>query len=46
VSAGYRFNNYVRVFATATNVFDEQRFQLYGGSVNGRRVLGGVTATF
>jgi outer membrane receptor for ferrienterochelin and colicins len=46
VSAGYRFNNYLRVQATATNLFDEQRFQLYGGSVIGRRVLGGITATF
>jgi outer membrane receptor protein involved in Fe transport len=46
LSAGYRVNNYLRVHATATNVFDEQRFQLYGGSVIGRRVLGGITATF
>jgi len=46
VSAGYRINNYVRVHATATNLFDQQRFQLYGGSVIGRRVLGGVTANF
>jgi outer membrane receptor protein involved in Fe transport len=46
VSAGYRINNYVRVHATATNLFDQQRFQLYGGSVIGRRVLGGVTASF
>ena len=46
LSAGYRVNNYIRVHATATNLFDEQRFQLYGGSVIGRRVLGGVTATF
>ncbi|HYC32969.1 MAG TPA: TonB-dependent receptor, partial [Gemmatimonadales bacterium] len=46
VSAGYRINNYVRVHATATNLFDQQRFQMYGGSVIGRRVLGGVTATF
>ena len=46
VSAGYRVNNYFRVHATATNVFDEKRFQIYGGSVIGRRVLGGVTATF
>ncbi len=46
VSAGYRVNNYVRVHATATNLFDEKRFQLYGGSVIGRRVLGGITATF
>jgi outer membrane receptor protein involved in Fe transport len=46
VSAGYRVNNYLRVHATATNLFDEKRFQLYGGSVIERRVLGGITATF
>ncbi len=46
VSAGYRINNYLRVHATATNVLDEKRFQLYGGSVIGRRVLGGFTAGF
>ena len=46
VSAGYRINNYVRVHATATNLLDQQRFQLFGGSVIGRRVLGGVTANF
>jgi iron complex outermembrane receptor protein len=46
VSAGYRINNYVRIHATATNLFDQQRFQLYGGSVLGRRVVGGVTANF
>jgi outer membrane receptor protein involved in Fe transport len=45
-SAGYRVNNYLRVHATATNVFDEKRFQLYGGSVIRRRVLGGITASF
>ena len=46
VSAGYRINNYVRIHATATNLFDQQRFQMYGGSVIGRRILGGVTANF
>jgi outer membrane receptor protein involved in Fe transport len=46
VSAGYRINNYVRIHATATDLFDQQRFQMFGGSVIGRRVLGGVTATF
>lgn len=46
VSAGYRINNYVRIHATATNVLDQQRFQLFGGSVIGRRLLGGVTANF
>jgi outer membrane receptor protein involved in Fe transport len=46
LSAGYRINNYVRIHATATNLFDQERFQLYGGSVIGRRILGGVAATF
>jgi outer membrane receptor protein involved in Fe transport len=46
VSAGYRINNFIRVHATATNVLDQERFQIFGGSVIGRRVLGGVTASF
>ncbi len=46
MSAGYRVNNNLRIHATATNVLDQKRFQLYGGSVIGRRVLGGVTANF
>jgi outer membrane receptor protein involved in Fe transport len=46
VGAGYRINNNVRIHATATNVLDQKRFQLYGGSVIGRRVLGGLTASF
>jgi outer membrane receptor for ferrienterochelin and colicins len=46
VSAGYRISNYIRLQATATNLLDQQRFQLYGGSVIGRRVLGGLTAQF
>ena len=46
VGAGFRVNNNLRVHATATNVLDQQRFQMYGGSVIGRRVLGGLTANF
>jgi outer membrane receptor protein involved in Fe transport len=46
ISAGYRINNYVRVHAIATNLFDQKRFQIFGGSVIGRRILGGVTTTF
>jgi iron complex outermembrane receptor protein len=46
VSAGYQINNYFRVHATATNLLDQQRYQLFGGSVIGRRVLGGITANF
>ncbi|HEX5963579.1 MAG TPA: TonB-dependent receptor [Gemmatimonadales bacterium] len=46
LSAGYRINNNLRIHGTATNLLDEKRFQLYGGSVIGRRVLGGITANF
>ena len=46
VGAGYRVNNNLRIHATATNVLDQKRFQMYGGSVIGRRVLGGLTANF
>jgi outer membrane receptor protein involved in Fe transport len=46
LSAGYRINNFVRVHATATNLLDQERFQIFGGSVIGSRILGGVTATF
>ena len=46
LSAGYRISNNLRIQATATNLLDQERFQLYGGSVIGRRVLGGLTANF
>ena len=46
LSAGYRINPHLRVYVTATNLFDQQRFQVYGGSVIGRRVLAGATSTF
>jgi outer membrane receptor for ferrienterochelin and colicin len=46
LGAGYRISNNLRIHATATNLLDQQRFQLYGGSVIRRRVLGGVTANF
>ncbi|MGH7630372.1 MAG: TonB-dependent receptor [Gemmatimonadales bacterium] len=46
VNAGYRINHNFRVFALATNVFDQERYHLFGGSVIGRRVLGGITVQF
>lgn len=46
LNVGYRFNNYIRVHALVTNLLDQDRFQQWGGSVIGRRILGGVTATF
>ena len=46
LSAGYRINNNLRIHGPRPICFDEQRFQMYGGSVIGRRVLGGITAKF
>jgi outer membrane receptor for ferrienterochelin and colicins len=45
-NAAYRASEHLKVFITGTNVFDQRRFQIYGGSVIGRRLIGGVTATF
>lgn len=46
INAGYQVNPNLRLFVTATNVFDQDRFHQYGGSLIGRRVLGGATAIF
>ncbi len=46
VNAGCRINPHLRLYVNATNLFDQQRFQVYGGSVIGRRVLAGATSTF
>ncbi|HET9276342.1 MAG TPA: TonB-dependent receptor [Gemmatimonadales bacterium] len=46
LNASYDINNNFRLFATGTNVFDNRHFAIYGGSVIGRRILGGVTARF
>ena len=45
-SIGYRASNQVRFSVVGTNLLDQQRYQLYGGSVIGRRVLAGITASF
>ena len=46
LSLGYQVNNLARIQVLATNIFDQERFHVYGGSVIRRRVLGGVTLTF
>ncbi len=46
MNLGYVINNNVRVFLSGLNILDQQRFQMYGGSVVGRRILAGVTTTF
>jgi outer membrane receptor protein involved in Fe transport len=45
-NVGYDLNNNFKVFVTGTNVLDNRKFTIYGGSVNGRRILGGVTTRF
>jgi outer membrane receptor protein involved in Fe transport len=45
-NAGYDINNNFRAFVNATNLFDNDKFEIFGGSVNGRRVLAGLTARF
>ena len=45
-NAAYDINNNFKVFVTGTNVFDNEKFEIYGGSVNGRRVLAGLTTRF
>lgn len=45
-SLGWDINNNFRIFGNAVNLFDQRRFSIYGGSVNGRRVLGGLTTRF
>lgn len=45
-NAAYDVNNNFKVFVAGTNLFDSNKFEIYGGSVIGRRILGGVTARF
>ena len=42
----YDLNNNFKVFLNGQNVFDNRKFEIYGGSVNGRRILGGLTTRF
>ena len=42
----YDINNNFKVFLNGQNVFNNRKFEIYGGSVNGRRILGGLTTRF
>jgi outer membrane receptor protein involved in Fe transport len=46
LSAGYAVSDRITVRGVATNVFDQERYQIFGGSVLERRVLGSVSMTF
>jgi iron complex outermembrane receptor protein len=46
LQAGCRLNSHIALYANVTNLLDQRRFEFYGGSVIGRRVLAGMTSTF
>ena len=46
VSGGFNLTRNFRVYMIVTNLLDQQRYQMFGGSLIGRRALGGLTVTF
>lgn len=46
VSAGYQVHDNVKVGFTVTNLLDKEHFEVFGGSVNGRRAFGNLAVTF
>ncbi|HSM36931.1 MAG TPA: TonB-dependent receptor [Longimicrobiales bacterium] len=46
LSAGYAISDRLTVRGVATNVLDQERYQIFGGAVLERRLLGSVTWTF
>jgi iron complex outermembrane receptor protein len=45
-SVSYQISRNLRVHAVATNLLDQRRYQLYGGSIVGRRILGGFSVVY
>jgi outer membrane receptor for ferrienterochelin and colicins len=46
VTGGYPITPHLRFSVAATDLLNQLRYQIYGGSVIGRRVLAGLTTTF
>ncbi len=44
-SGGYQLTPILRVSASVNNVFNHQTYQLFGGSLIGRQIIGTITAT-
>lgn len=42
--AGYILGDRIRIHVTGTNIFDQSVFHIYGGSIDRRRILFGLTA--
>lgn len=45
-SVAYRLSSNYRLALTVTNMFDNRVYQIFGGSIIGRQVIGTITATF
>ena len=45
-NVGYDLSNNLKLFLNGNNIFNDRKFSVYGGSVNGRRIMGGVTTRF
>ncbi len=45
-SVAYRLSSNYRLAVTVTNMFDNRVYQIFGGSIIGRQVIGTITATF
>jgi len=45
-SLGYQVNSNIRVGMNALNLTDKEHYEIFGGSVLGRRILGNVQTTF
>lgn len=46
VRAGLHIRRNIRLQVMGTNVLDQRRYQMFGGSLIGRRVMAGLTAAF
>ena len=46
VAGNYEVYKNVRLGATVTNLFDKEHYEIFGGSIIGRRAVGTVTVTF
>ena len=46
LSAGYVINQNYRLGASVTNLLDRQSYQIFGGSIVGRQIIGSLTVSF
>lgn len=46
LSGGYRLNSYARLNMIVTNVLNNEHYELFGGSIIGRRAIGSISIEF